>query len=86
MALGNNSNTGMAFLAGLLAGTFFGALAAALAAPSSGRELRSSLAKEGKKLAVKAAESVPRAWNHMVAEENTRDIIDHLVDIRSAGF
>jgi gas vesicle protein len=47
MASGNGGGN---FLAGFLVGAALGAIAALLLAPKSGRELRESLAEEGKKL------------------------------------
>lgn len=77
---------GMAFAAGMFLGTLLGATTAALMAPASGRQLRSSLGKGAKKLAVKATDLVPETWNHIVEEEITKELVDNLSSLRSAGF
>ena len=76
----------MKFLAGLLCGTLFGATTAVLFAPSSGRRLRSDLAKEAKKLAVRASELVPEDWTQMAEEEITQEIVTNVATLRSAGL
>lgn len=76
----------MNFVAGLLFGTLVGAATAVLMAPASGRELRGSLGKEAKKLAVKASELVPHDWDAIVEEEVTREIVDNIGSLRAAGL
>lgn len=78
--------SGMAFVAGLFFGTLVGAASAALMAPASGRELRGSIRKEAKKLAVKARELVPEQWSDIAREELTREIVDNIQSLRSAGL
>lgn len=76
----------MRFVAGLLFGSLFGATTAVLLAPSSGRQLRSSLSKEAKKLAVRATGLVPKDWTRVAEEEITREILDNVASLRSAGL
>ena len=82
----NENGGGMAFMAGLMFGTFVGAATAVLLAPSSGRQLRESLGKEAKKLLVKASEMVPDEWSKIAEEEITKELLDNLADVRSAGL
>jgi len=81
-AIGNS----MVFAAGLLFGTFVGAAAAVLVAPASGRELRGSLGREAKKLAVKATELVPDEWGSIVEEEVTKELVENIESLRAAGL
>ena len=76
----------MKFVAGFLCGTLLGATTAVLLAPSSGRRLRASLTKEVKKLAVRATELVPDEWTQMAEEEITKEILDNVATLRSAGL
>jgi len=76
----------MKFAAGLLFGTVVGAAAAILFAPMPGYRLRGSLAKEAKKLAVRATELVPGAWAQMAEEEVTREILENVTNLRAAGL
>ena len=70
---------GMACAAGMFFGTLVGAATAVLMAPASGRQLRSSLGKEAKKLAVKASDLVPETWNHIVEEEITKELVEIVI-------
>lgn len=79
-------NKGMVFLAGLCLGTFFGAAGAVLMAPCSGSRLRSSIATEAKKLAVKASEMVPEEWSQIAEEERSKTVLENMSNIRSAGL
>ncbi len=76
----------MKFAAGLLFGTVVGAAAAILVAPMSGHRLRNSLTKEAKKLAVRATELVPNEWAEMAEEEVTRQILENVTNLRTAGL
>ena len=76
----------MKFFVGFLCGTALGAAAAVLWAPSSGRRLRATITKEVKKLAVKASTLVPDEWDRISAEDNTKEILENIENLRSAGF
>ena len=48
--------------------------------------MRASLGKEVKKLAVKASEMVPDDWSQIAEEEITKELLDNLASVRSAGL
>ena len=76
----------MKFAAGLLFGTVVGAAAAILVAPMPGHRLRGSISKEAKKLLVRATELIPNEWAQMAEEEVTREILENVTNLRTAGL
>lgn len=78
--------TGMAFVAGLFFGTLVGATTAIFVAPASGRDLRESLSRGAKRLAAQATDLVPQEWSTIAEEEITKEILDNVASLRSAGL
>jgi gas vesicle protein len=76
----------MEFLAGLLMGTVLGSAVALLLIPRSGRDVRHSLAYHAKRAAMKVSGIHPTEWREIVSEENSRDLVENLYGIRSAGL
>lgn len=74
------------FLAGMLVGVTFGTAAAVLLTPKSGHQLRDSLTREAKRLAVRATGLHPQEWREISAEDNGRSVLENISNIRSAGF
>lgn len=74
------------FLAGMLVGVTFGTAAAVLLTPKPGHQLRDSLTREAKRLAVRATGLHPHEWREISAEDNGRSVLDNISKIRSAGF
>lgn len=74
------------FLAGLLAGVVVGSAAALLVAPRSGREIRHSLSREAKRMAVCTTGLHPNEWRDISAEDSGRNLVKNLGRIRSAGL
>jgi len=88
-AVGNGNGShggGMAFVAGLFFGTLVGATTAMFMAPASGRELRVALSRGAKRLAAQATELVPEEWSEIAEEEITKEILDNVSSLRSAGL
>ncbi len=67
-----SDNEGGNFVAGFLLGAAVGAIAALLLAPKSGRELRESLAEEGKKLKDRAVDEGRRFVEKADVQESVR--------------
>jgi len=89
MSADNNSNGtsgGMAFVAGLFFGTLVGVTTAIFMAPASGRELRVTLSRGAKRLVAQASELVPEEWTEIAEEEITKEIIENVSSLRSAGL
>jgi len=83
---GNGGNGGMAFVAGLFFGTLVGVTTAIFIAPASGRELRESLSRGAKRFVAHASELVPEEWTQIAEEEITKEIIENVSSLRSAGL
>lgn len=84
---GNNANSGgMAFVAGLFFGTLVGATTAIFVAPASGRDLRETLSRGAKRFVAQASELVPEEWSAIAEEEITKELIDNVSSLRSAGL
>ena len=83
---GNGSGGGMAFVAGLFFGTLVGATTAIFVAPASGRELRETLSRGAKRFVAQATEMVPEEWSEIAEEEITKEIIENVSSLRSAGL
>ena len=73
-------------LAGVLAGVVVGLAAALLVTPRSGREMRRSLSREAKRMAVRATGLHPHEWRDISAEDTGRKLVKNLGRIRSAGL
>ena len=82
----NNGSSGMAFVAGLFFGTLVGVTTAIFMAPASGRELRETLGRGAKRLVAQASELIPEEWTEIAEEEITREIIENVSSLRSAGL
>ena len=83
---GNGGNGSMAFVAGLFFGTLVGVTTAIFIAPASGRELRESLSRGAKRFVAQASELVPEEWTQIAEEEITKEIIENVSSLRSAGL
>jgi gas vesicle protein len=79
-------NNAISFLAGLFAGVVFGSTAALALAPRSGRDARSSLSKEARRLAVRVSGLHPQEWRDIEDEETRRNLLENFERIRSAGL
>ena len=90
MSVEHNSNGGssgsFAFVAGLFFGTLVGVTTTILMAPASGRELRESLSRGAKRFVAQASELVPEEWSEIAEEEITKEIIENVSSLRSAGL
>ena len=82
----NAGNGGMAFVAGLFFGTLVGVTTAIFIAPASGRELRESLSRGAKRFVAQASELIPEEWSAIAEEEITKEIIENVSSLRSAGL
>ena len=74
------------FLAGMLVGGTFGTAAAVLLTLKPGHQLRNSLAREAKRLAVRATGLHLQEWREILAEDNGRRVLENISKLRSAGF
>ena len=83
---GNWASGGMAFVAGLFFGTLVGATTAIFIAPASGRELRETLSRGAKRFVAQASDLVPEEWIEIAEEETTKEIIENVSSLRSAGL
>jgi gas vesicle protein len=81
-----NGHDGISFLAGLFAGVVFGTTAALLLAPRSGRETRSSMAKEARRWAVRVSGLHPQEWSDIEEEEASQNLLESFEQIRAAGL
>ena len=79
-------NEVIGFVAGVFSGIVFGSTLALMLAPSSGRETRSSLSKEARRMAVRFSGLHPQEWNDIQEEENRRTLLENFERIRSAGL
>jgi gas vesicle protein len=88
----NNGNrngsgrSGMAFVAGLFFGTLVGATTAIFVAPASGRDLRETLSRGAKRFVAQATDLVPEEWTKIAEEEITKELLDNVSNLRSAGL
>jgi gas vesicle protein len=77
-------NNGVEFLAGLLAGAFFGGAAVLLMTPRTGSQVRQSFLKEAWKILLKAADGGNiEEWADSAEREKVAKNLEH---IRSAGL
>ncbi len=76
----------MEFVAGLFFGTLVGVTTAIFIAPASGRELRETLSRGAKRFVAQASELVPEEWIEIAEEEITKEIIENVSSLRSAGL
>ena len=83
---GGGAGGGMAFVAGLFFGTLVGATTAIFIAPASGRELRETLSRGAKRFVAQASELIPEEWSEIAEEEITKEIIENVSSLRSAGL
>lgn len=83
---GNGGSGGMAFVVGLFFGTLVGVTTAIFVTPASGRELRETLSRGAKRLVAQASELVPEEWTAIAEEEITKEIIENVSSLRSAGL
>lgn len=79
-------NKAISFLVGLFAGMAFGSAGALILAPRSGRETRSSLTKEARRMAVRVSGLHPQEWRDIEEEEANRNLLENFERIRSAGL
>ncbi len=91
MSADNNGNAGnggggMAFVAGLFFDTLVGVTTAIFIAPASCRELRETLSRGAKRFVAQASELVPEEWIEIAGEEITKEIIENVSSLRSAGL
>ena len=70
----------------MLVGVTFGTVAAVLLTPKPGHQLRNSVARGAKRLAVRATGLHPQEWREILAEDNGRSVLENISKIRSAGF
>lgn len=83
---GENNGGGMAFVAGLFFGTLVGVSTAILMAPASGREMRETLSRGAKRFVAQTTELIPEEWSEIAEEEITKEIIENVSSLRSAGL
>ncbi|HSF17146.1 MAG TPA: YtxH domain-containing protein [Vicinamibacteria bacterium] len=74
------------FLTGLIAGVVAGSLGTLFLTPRSGRDMRESLTREAKRLAVRTTGLHPREWSEIAAEESGRSVLENIGRIRAAGL
>lgn len=86
MSAENNEGGGMAFAAGIFLGAVVGVATAVLVAPASGREIRETLSRGAKRFVAQASELIPEEWSAIAEEEITKEIIDNVSSLRSAGL
>lgn len=86
MSAENNESGGMAFVAGLFFGTLVGVATAVLVAPASGREIRETLSRGAKRFVAQTSELIPEEWSAIAEEEITKEIIENVSSLRSAGL
>ncbi len=55
-------------------------------APASGRELRETLSRGAKRLVAQASDLIPEEWTEIAEEEISREIIENVSSLRSAGL
>lgn len=86
MSAENNDGGGMAFVAGLFFGAVVGVATAVLIAPASGREMRETLSRGAKRFVAQTSELIPEEWSAIAEEEITKEIIENVSSLRSAGL